>query len=395
MPRKNSSIIAIWLSLLLALILAGCDDSEDESLETEVMAQNLPVVEVVQTQPAAVPQSGMSTAVDELMATFITADSPGGVVMVIRDGQIIHQGSYGLADLDQQKPATTQTIFHLGSVGKIFTGLAIMILAENGQIEYDDPIDLYLPELDWLEGEVTIRHLLHHTSGLTDYYDDEELYDALLALDETPTNETAVALLAEEGDLIATPGDEFEYSNTGYDLLGLIVERVSGQPFAVFMQQNVFGPLAMNDTFSLPDNGRLANPRIASSYTDENGQPALYASDPFDNLVGSGSIYSTIGDFYLFDQALYTDRPVSQTTLAEAFAPAELNSGEESAYGFGWEVETHNGTDYAGHTGAWLGFLSYYVRFPDQRLSVIVLLNRDYDVPDDDPALMVADLFLR
>ncbi len=335
-----------------------------------------------------------SRQVDAIFASFVTEDSPGGAVIVIQDGQILHKAGYGLADLEGGVPITPESIFHLGSTGKQFTGLAVMMLAEEGRLNYDDPIGQYLPELARFGDGLTIRHLLHHTSGIPDYHEDGELSEELFDLAEMPTNEDALALLSEMGELRFTPGEEFFYSNTGYEMLASLIERVSGQPFPTFMQERVFDPLGMKDTFSQPNPDRLADPKVAHSYIFDGDQIEAYDSDPLDYLVGSGSIYSTLEDMYLYDQALYTDELVKQSTLAEAFKPMLLNDGTESNYGFGWELGTLSGERYVAHEGAWLGFVSFYARFPDQRLSVIVLLNRDYDLPDEDLALEIADLYL-
>ena len=150
----------------------------------------------------------------------------------------------------------------------------------------------------------------------------------------------------------------------------------------------------MKSTFSQPAPDRLTNPNLAHSYIRRGHRIEAYDSDALDYLIGSGSIYSTVEDLYLYDQALYTDKLVKQSTLAEAFEPAVLNSGIESSYGFGWSLGMHSGERYIAHGGGWLGFVAFYARFPDQRLSVIVLLNRDFDLPDGNLALEIANLYL-
>lgn len=334
-----------------------------------------------------------SARVDEFMASFVEPDAPGGVVLVVREGRILHETGYGLANLENEEPITPESIFHLGSVGKQFTGMAIMMLAEEGKLDYDDPISQHLPELEGLGDEVTIRRLLHHTSGLPDYYADEGLLDELFGRAEEPTNQDALAVLADMGESVAEPGEEFVYNNTGYELLGTLIEEVSGEPFPDFMQRRIFEPLEMKDTFSLPNPARHADPRIAHSYVEGEDGVEPYDSDPLDNVLGSGSIYSTVGDMAVYDQALYTERLVKASTLAEAFEPGRSNDGSETGYGFGWDVGTHKGVPYESHMGGWLGFVAYYARFPEQQFSVIVLLNRAYGIPDVDPVL-IADFYL-
>ena len=336
-----------------------------------------------------------SKQVDAIFASFVTEDSPGGVVIVVQDGQILYKAGYGLADMEEGTPITVQSIFHLGSVGKQFTALAVMMLAEEGKLKYDDPIGEYLPELARFGDDLTIRHLLHHTSGIPGYYDDGELNEKLLEAAEMPTNEDALALLSEMGEMQFTPGETFSYSNAGYDMLGSLIEQVSGQSYAAFMQERIFDPLGMEHTFSQPNSERLNDPDLVHSYVREGDQIEAYDSDPFDYLVGSGSFYTTVEDMALYDQALYTDKLIKQSTLAEAFEPALLNNGIESRYGFGWELGRNSSERYVAHSGEWLGFSSYYARFPEQRLAVIILTNRTYDLPGlGDIAFEIADLYL-
>ena len=336
-----------------------------------------------------------SKQVDTIFASFVTEDSPGGAVIVIQDGKILHKAGYGLADIEEGTPITVQSIFHLGSVGKQFTALAVMMLAEEGKLKYDDPIGEYLPELARFGDDLTIRHLLHHTSGIPDYYDDGELNEKLLEAAEMPTNEDVLVLLSEMGEMQFAPGETFSYSNAGYEMLGSLIEQVSGQSYAAFMQERIFDPLGMEHTFSQPNSERLNDPDLVHSYVREGDQIEAYDSDPFDYLVGSGSFYTTVEDMALYDQALYTDKLIKQSTLAEAFEPALLNSGIESRYGFGWELGRNSSERYVAHSGEWLGFSSYYARFPEQRLAVIVLTNRTYDLPGlSDVAFEIVDLYL-
>lgn len=332
--------------------------------------------------------------VDDFFAEFVSEDTPGGAVIVIQNGKILHQAAYGLANLEEDIPLTTDHIFHLASVGKQMTALGILMLVEEGNLNLDDPVGNYVPEVTHFGEDFTLRHLLHHTSGLPDY--DGNVMDALYARSDTPTNEDLVAVLSEMTELPSIPGDYFEYSNPGYDLLAVVIERVSGETFPQFMQSRIFDPAGMSHTFSLPNDKRRADPLVAMSYTGESGTPEAYPYDNLDNLYGSGSIYSTTTDMALYDEALYTGKFVSQATLNEAFQPAILNDGSTEPYGFGWELEEWNGESYVAHSGAWLGFNSDYVRFPGRHLSVIVLLNRDYDYPNDPRiALKIAEFFLR
>lgn len=325
--------------------------------------------------------------VDELVAELVGEDTPGVAVLVVREGQILQASGYGLANLEDEKPITSKTIFHLASVGKQFTALAIMQLYEAGEIDYDEPISTYLPELaDGIGDEVTIRHLLYHTSGIPDDYDGlTEAYDM-------PTNDDALAYLAENFELDFEPGEQEEYCNYCYDLLGTIIEHVTGQSFDAYMQANIFKPLGMTQTFSY-NAKRLSDPLRATGYTVEGDDEfTVYDSDPADLLVGSGSIFTSLDDLYRYDQALANNKIVKARTLAEAFKPGELNDGTELEYGFGWELGEYNDEAYIAHSGSWVGFTSYMLRVPELELAVYLLSNRD-DTDTETLSWQIADIY--
>lgn len=382
---KMSKVKKIMVVLLGCAVVLACGSVSSGDVEPSELAQP------AETESTSAEEGGgLSSAVDTLMADY--ADMPGGAIAVIQNGEIIFQNGYGLADVDNGAPITTETVFHLGSVGKQFTAMGIMMLKEQGLVDYDEPIGSYLPELEWMGDGVTVRRLLHHTSGIMGYDDSDEIYDALLESAELPTNDDLLNVMSEHGDMLTEPGEEYSYNNTGYDLLGVLIERLSGQSYASFMDENIFSPLGMEATFALPNDERLNGEDVAKSYSTD----GAYEPDPLDRISGSGSIYSTLGDMYLYDQALYTDELVSQETLAEAFVSGVLNSGEETAYGFAYDLGEYAGETYVGHSGAWLGFESYYLRFPERNFSVVVLLNLDYSEEGAEGiAFAVADLYLK
>lgn len=385
----NRIQIKKFLLLAFAIFLFACEGADVEPIAGD--DEEMPYQE-------STSENGFSAQVDEIIAeTNIGTDGgPGGAVMVIQNGNILHQKGYGLANVETVEPITAETIFHLGSVSKQFTALGIMILAEQGDLEYDDPLGKYFPELEWMGEDVTIRRLLHHTSGIPDYDESEDLYDALMAISEQPENADVIALLSEETDLMYEPGSQFLYSNTGYDVLGALIEKISGQSYPNFMEEHLFSNLGMKDTFAVPNSARLNAPDVSKSYMDDNGKPYAYEPDPLDRLNGSGSTYSNLKDFFLYDQALYGDEILPKNVLEEAFISATLNNGESTGYGFAWDVANHDGVTYHAHAGAWLGFVSYYVRFPEEHLSVTLLINFDYLEGDDEEtiAFKIADLFL-
>ncbi len=341
--------------------------------------------------PSELNTDAKAAKVDQLFANFIADDEPGAAVIVIQQGKVLYQAAYGLADLDQAIPLTPRHIFHIGSVGKQFTAIAIMQLYQAGKLGYDDSIRTYLPELPAWANAVTIRHLLHHTSGLPDYTD--KLIDQLLARSDLPTNADLIAALTTWRKLPNAPGEEFEYSNVGYDLLGSIIARVAGQSFQAYLDRQIFRPLGMTQSFSLPNATKQRGKLVAHSYEAADSEP--YDEDPLDGLLGSGSVYSTVEDLYRYDQALYTDKLVKQAVLAEAFQSGILPDGSKTDYGFAFELERWQKRAYVAHSGAWLAFQSDYVRFPKEQLSVFVLLNRSYAIPDEPRiGLQVAAIYL-
>jgi CubicO group peptidase (beta-lactamase class C family) len=362
--------LSIWTAILVvgALALtAGCSRGQRETV-------------------VGSPDPG--TAVDALFAHFSEGDSPGVAVAVVREGEIVHQAGYGLAVLDNGTPITPDSAFRLASVSKQFAAMAIMLLAEEGKLGYDDSVIDYLPELERFGDEITIRHLLQHTSGLPDYYD---VLEAELE-DHWPTNQQVVEFLSGWGEALFPAGERYEYSNPSYEMLAAIVERVTGQLFREFMDEGIFRPLGMNNT-TLFDQTKPEIANRAYGYTREGEAFVIDDDHVLNYLGGSGGIYSTVSDLFLWDQALYTEQLVSRSTLDQALAPTVLNDGEEYPYGFGWRL----GEDPAlgprrSHSGGWLGFSTRYVRYPERGFSVILLSNLD-DFDGPGYARRITDLY--
>jgi CubicO group peptidase (beta-lactamase class C family) len=319
-----------------------------------------------------------SAKIDDYVAGLIRPDGPGLALAVAESGAIVHAAGYGLADVAGARPIAPETIFHLASCGKQFTGLGILMLAEQRKLRLDDPVGKHLAALAGFGPRVTIRQLLHHTSGIRDFYDEAGI-DEVLTRCERPTNADVIGLYADLGCPMAedgiAPGDTFCYSNSGYDLLGAVIEHVSGQSYHDFFQQRVFDPVGMKDTFSVPDD-RVQDPRRATGYVlDERGNFVEQGSGEFDALVGSGSFYTTVGDLCRYDQALKTNRLVGAAALQEALTSGQTNDGEVTNCGFGWYLGAYEGMPFADHEGAWTGFYSYILRYLERPLSIFVLAN--------------------
>ena len=324
----------------------------------------------VQAPAAPAEPDAASALVDELIGRAERAATPGAAVIVIRDGTVVKRVAYGLADLARGGPIGTDTAFRLASVSKQFTAMAIMLLAEAGRLGYDDPIVRFLPELSRFGEGVHIRHLLTHTAGLPDYYD----VMVQVAGVERPHTRHALDVFSRWGEPRFAPGERHEYSNPGYELLALIVERASGRSYADFLHERIFAPLGMTGSVVFDERAPPV-PKRAYGYRRQGDGFALDDDDPLNYVIGSGGIYSTAEDLARWDQALQGERLVRAETLAQAFRPTRLASGEDYPYGFGWSLEEHLGRRRVAHTGSWLGFRTAIARYPDDHLSVIVLSN--------------------
>jgi CubicO group peptidase (beta-lactamase class C family) len=336
-----------------------------------------------------------SAQIDDYLAGQIEEAGPGLALAVVESDSVVHAAGYGLADIRNERPIVPETILHLASCGKQFTGLGILMLAEAGKLRLDDPIGRYLAPLAGFGPRVTIRRLLQHTSGIRDFYDDAGV-DEVLARVERPSNADVIRLCAELGCPMADdgnkPGESFAYSNTGYDMLGAVIEQVSGQSYHDFFQRRVFDPLGMKDTFSVPDS-RVNDSRCAIGYgLDEEGGFVEHGGSEFDGLVGSGSFYTTVGDLCRYDRALNTNSLVGAASLREAFTSGRTNDGNSTNYGFGWSFGTYNGMPFADHEGAWIGYRSYICRYLERPLSIFVLSNHP-EINFADVANVVTDAY--
>lgn len=310
-----------------------------------------------------------SAQVDALFAPFNQGGTPGVAVMVIQEGQIVHSKGYGLARLDSKEPVDANTAFDLASMSKQFTAMAVMILAERGKLSYEDSVSKFFPEFPAYARKITIRHLLNHTSGLVD-----AINPKWFKAGYEPTSRDLGKLMAQERTVNFEPGEKFEYNNAGYVLLALIVEKVSGQRFARFMQENVFKPLSMNNTL-IWDESKPKVEHLAISYAPaDNGFKSIdYLSDVY--LYGPKGVVTTAADLYKWNEALETEKLVKATTLRQAFTPSKLNNGTESPYGFGWAMGKEGGLDVVEHGGGYLGYRTNIKRYPGQRTTVILLAN--------------------
>ena len=332
------------------------------------------------------PIAATGRQVDEIFASYESGLQPGIAIEVIRNGEVLHLGTYGFANIEEATPIANDTAFRLASVSKQFAAMAIMLLEEDGRLSYDDPVSRYLPELGFYEG-VTIRHLLQHTSGLPDYYD---VMDTSAGM---PTNRDALLLLQQLARVDFAPGERYEYSNAAYDTIGPLVAAVSGMSFAEFVRQRIFLPLGMTHSV-VHDETKPEIANRAIGYEPDGEGFALNDYDPLNVIIGSGGIYSTLNDLYRWDQALYGETLVSKATLDLAFTSGTNNAGELLEYGFGWRIDEVQGHKAVRHGGSWVGFRTHILRIPDLRFSIVLLSNRA-DTDAEDFVDRVAALYLR
>ena len=332
-----------------------------------------------------------SAAVDSIFAAAIPRGSPGCAVAVGQGGAVLLERGYGMASLEQQVPITPATVFDIGSVSKQFTAMAVQLLARDGRLRLDDSVRRYVPELPAHAAGVTLRHLLHQTSGLRDYV---ELFPLAGVQYETVVRPAdALALLARQRGTNFRPGDEWGYSNTNYFLLALVVERAGGRPLGEVLRERVFQPLGMASA-RLWERHTQVVPNRAASYA-----PA--AAGGFEGVVydwetvGDGAIQSTAGDMLRWLDALASPRGAvgDSALVARLETPGALNDGTPIFYAQGMLVTRYRGLRRVWHNGAAAGFRAHVERFPERRLSVVTLCN----LASINPAqltLRVADVYL-
>jgi CubicO group peptidase (beta-lactamase class C family) len=310
--------------------------------------------------------------IDAVFARYDAPDSPGCALAVVQNGAIVYQRGYGSANLDYGIPNGPDMVYYVGSVSKQFTAAAVALLAEEGRISLDDDVRRYFPELPDYGRTMTIRHLIHHTSGLRDIYTLMSL--AGIRMQDVLTDEEALDLIVRQKELNFLPGDDYLYSNSGYWLLGQLIERVTGESLREYADRMIFRPLGMNDTHfhDRPDHV-LRNRAMSYSPAGDGDVRIAYLAN-FDK-VGAGGLYSTLADLAKWD-ANYYDRKVGGPEFMQTLhTRGVLDSGDTLTYAFGNNVQQRRGLDVVRHSGSLMGFRADLVRYPTERFSVITLCN--------------------
>ena len=315
----------------------------------------------------------LEAKVDQLFAEWNRLDSPGAALAVTRDGEIVYKRGYGLANLEYDIPITPTTIFDIASVSKQFAAFVIATLAHDGKLSLDDDIRTYLPDVPDFGHTITIWHLLHHTSGLRDWV--QSLVIAGVAMEDVISFKHILKMVRQQKALNFEPGAAYSYSNTGYNLLAEIVERVTGDSFREWTDANIFKPLAMANSHFHDDHQMILKNRAYSYQASENGGFKHAVNNT--TALGSSSLFSTVEDLATWILNFDNTQIGEQTVIEQMHQRGMLNNGEQISYAFGLNIGDYRGLKTVGHSGSWRGFRSHLMRFPDQKFGVVILCNLD------------------
>jgi CubicO group peptidase (beta-lactamase class C family) len=328
--------------------------------------------------------------VDRVFAQWNSPDTPGCALGVVRNGALLYSKGYGAANLELNVPITPRTVFDIGSVSKQFTAMSIVLLAQDGKLSLDDDIHQFIPELPAYGAPVTVRSMLHHLSGLRSYTDLLDLV-GVPEIDLT-TDDDALAVIARQKTLNFPPGRQYLYSDTNYFLLALVVRRVSGETLREFARRRIFEPLGMSSTH-FHDDHRMIVPRRANGYSPRPGGGFDIDMSNFEEL-GDGSVMTTVEDLARWDRNFYAPVVGGKRAIEQLQELGVRSDGSKTPYAMGLVLDKYRGIARVQHTGEWVGYRSSFLRFPRQRLSVILLCNM---VGDLDPLALserVADVYL-
>ena len=343
----------------------------------------------VWSQTAATQAERPSEQVDKLFEKMDRTISPGCAVAAMRDGKILYQRGYGMADLDHNVPITAETVFHVASMSKQFTAAAIVMLAQERKLSLDDEVRKYVPELPDFGAPVTLRQLVYHTSGLRDQWELLGLAGWRYSLDLI-TDDDVLSIMSRQKDLNFPPGSKHMYSNTGYTLLAQVVKRASGQSFREFTTSRIFQPLGMRNTHFRDDHAEIVK-NMAYGYVPAKDTFRISITN-FDT-VGATSLLTTIEDLALWDENFYNPRVGGPEMIRQMLERGKLSDGEQLDYAFGLVIGKHRGLATVDHAGGDAGYRSDMIRFPDQHFTAVCLCNRADSNPSE-LTLQVAEIYL-
>jgi CubicO group peptidase (beta-lactamase class C family) len=312
-------------------------------------------------------QDLLTNKVDDFIKTEMQRQKiPGVSLAVVKDGKPLIVKGYGFANLEHQVPVKPETIFQSGSVGKQFTATAVMMLVEEGKIGLDEKISKYLGDVPEAWRDISVRHLLSHTGGMTDYPQDFDF--------RRDYTEDEVLKKAKEIPVAFKPGDKWQYSNLGYVTLGVLISKVTGKFYGEFLQERIFKPLGMTTARIINETDIVPNRAAGYRLVQGNVKNQNWVS-PTMNTTADGSLYLTALDMIKWDAAMSNGKLLKKSSFDEMWTPIKLNDGKTHPYGFGWALRKVNGHAVIEHGGAWQGFKAHIARFPENKLTVIVFAN--------------------
>ncbi len=345
----------------------------------------------------------MAARINAIFSAVTSPDAPGLAVVVRKNARTVFERGYGMRDLRCKLPVTPRTNFRLASCTKQFTAMAVMLLVHDGKLRYDEPLTDVFPDFPAYGRKITIRNLLNHTSGLQSYEDLQEKEYPGVSWEHIPQIHDAgvLRLMEQQTGTKFPPGTNWEYSNTGYCVLAMVVQKISGMPFAEFLKRRIFQPLGMRGTVAYVYGKNHVSNR-AYGYTNDAGVWLETDQSPTSATLGDGGVYSSVADLVKWDNALRNHTLLSARAMKPALTPVSLPldaqhwpkgpDSEPVKYGFGWFLNPYRGHQRMWHYGSSIGFHTAIERFPKDRLTIVVLCNRT-DLDPAKLALKVADLY--
>jgi CubicO group peptidase (beta-lactamase class C family) len=335
------------------------------------------------------PAEGLTAKIDALLEKTYKAGEPGAALLIKKDGRILHRKGFGTADLELGLPVAPDMSFRLGSITKQFTAVAILMLEEQGKLSVKDPVDKYLPDFPTPGKTITIENLLTHTSGVVSY----TALPEWLPLWRKDMSVAELIGLFKDKPLEFGPGEHWKYSNSGYVLLGAVIEKAAGLTYESFIQKNIFEPLGM--THSYYGSASRVLPWRIPGYDAEGkafvNAPYISMTQPY----AAGSLLSSVDDLVLWYEGLLSGKLIKRESLERAWTPFKLNDGSNTGYGYGWAVSDYRGHRLIEHGGGIMGFSTYGMLFPGDRTLILLLTNSAIAGRDPEPfAVQIADLVL-
>ncbi len=324
--------------------------------------------------------------VDAILEAYTGDNTPGASLAIIKKGKVIYQKTYGMADLEKQVKVRPEHNFRLASVTKQFTATAVLLLIQRGKFTLDHTLTDIFEGFPAYGKNITVKHLLNHTSGIEDYED----YVPDSAMVNQIKDQGVLDIVRKLDKGYFAPGEQYRYSNTAYALLALIIEKYSGQTYAGFLKANIFKPLGMKNTIAYEKGISEVKHRAFGYSKNKEEQWVRRDQSSTSAVLGDGGIYSSTNDLYLWDQSLYTDKILPNGVIQLAFSPNKTNDGKAVDYGFGWHLTTtKKGEKVVYHTGSTTSFRNVFYRIPTSEFSIILLTNRNK--PDENNMLGLAE----